>query len=214
MNPVLTHAFEVCEKSEEYINYETLSDEEKKNVIEPLYCKDPNKNDPFKSLDYKLKASLSDSSYNSASAGFVTSPKWQGVLGTCWSFAAIGAVESNALKNGLQEYDFSDSHMIFGVLAAGYSDELGKYGKYYTEDLNGGSITYASSYYFNNGGQVFESEMPYSDTNTLISSSQYPMGKKIIELSFPQPVNYPLIPVKKALHEYILTEELEGRLPC
>ncbi len=41
-----------------------------------------------------------------------------------------------------------------------------------------------------------------------------PMGKKIIELSFPQPVNYPLIPVKKALLEYILTEELEGRLPC
>ena len=24
-----------------------------------------------------------------------------------------------------------------------------------------------------------------------------PMGKKIIELSFPQPINYPLIPVKK-----------------
>ena len=41
-----------------------------------------------------------------------------------------------------------------------------------------------------------------------------PMGKKNIELSFPQPINYPLIPVKKALLEYIFTEELEGRLPC
>ena len=41
-----------------------------------------------------------------------------------------------------------------------------------------------------------------------------PMGKKIIEFSFPQTFNYPLIPIKKALNEFILTEELEGRLPC
>jgi len=48
----------------------------------------------------------------------------------------------------------------------------------------------------------------------LFSIETSPMGKKLIELSFPQPINYPLIPVKKALLEYILTEELEGRLPC
>jgi len=41
-----------------------------------------------------------------------------------------------------------------------------------------------------------------------------PMGKRIIQISFPKPINYPLIPVKKALHEFILTEEIEGRLPC
>lgn len=41
-----------------------------------------------------------------------------------------------------------------------------------------------------------------------------PLGKKIIELTFPQPVNYPLLPVKKALMEYIYTEEIEGRIPC
>ena len=59
-------------------------------------------------------------------------------------------------------------------------------------------------------------ELPTSTDSVPIffSIETSPMGKKIIELSFPQPVNYPLIPVKKALHEYILTEELEGRLPC
>lgn len=41
-----------------------------------------------------------------------------------------------------------------------------------------------------------------------------PMGKKVIEFSFPQAINYPLIPIKKALNEFILTEELEGRIPC
>lgn len=59
-------------------------------------------------------------------------------------------------------------------------------------------------------------ELPTStDTvNILFSIETNPMGKKIIELSFPQPINYPLIPIKKALMEYIFTEELEGRLPC
>lgn len=41
-----------------------------------------------------------------------------------------------------------------------------------------------------------------------------PIGQKIIELSFVKSINYPLLPVKKALLQYILTEEQEGRLPC
>lgn len=41
-----------------------------------------------------------------------------------------------------------------------------------------------------------------------------PIGKKIIELSFMKQVNYPLLPLKKAILENILTEEIEGRLPC
>jgi len=41
-----------------------------------------------------------------------------------------------------------------------------------------------------------------------------PFGQKIIEINFIQQPNYPLLSVKKALNEYILTEELEGRLPC
>lgn len=59
-------------------------------------------------------------------------------------------------------------------------------------------------------------ELPNSTETVPIffSIETSPMGKKIIELSFPKPINYPLIPVKKALLEYIFTEELEGRLPC
>lgn len=59
-------------------------------------------------------------------------------------------------------------------------------------------------------------ELPTSTETVQIyfSIETNPMGKKIIELSFPQPINYPLIPIKKALMEYIFTEELEGRIPC
>lgn len=41
-----------------------------------------------------------------------------------------------------------------------------------------------------------------------------PFSRKIIEITFLSQVNYPLVSVKKVLKEYILTEELEGRLPC
>lgn len=41
-----------------------------------------------------------------------------------------------------------------------------------------------------------------------------PFGQKLIKINFLKTLNYPLLPVKKALLEHILTEELEGRLPC
>lgn len=59
-------------------------------------------------------------------------------------------------------------------------------------------------------------ELP-TNTETMkifFSIETNPMGKKIIEITFTQTVNYPLIPLKKALIEFILTEEIEGRLPC
>lgn len=61
---------------------------------------------------------------------------------------------------------------------------------------------------------VLEFPTSQEKTHILFSIETNPFGKKIIELSFTQTINYPLIPVKKALLEYIFTEELEGRLPC
>lgn len=41
-----------------------------------------------------------------------------------------------------------------------------------------------------------------------------PFGQKQIDLEVSGALNYPLLPVKKALLEFILTEDSEGRLPC
>lgn len=40
-----------------------------------------------------------------------------------------------------------------------------------------------------------------------------PLGLKSIELSINSTVNYPLLPLKKAISEYILEKDKEGRLP-
>ncbi len=40
-----------------------------------------------------------------------------------------------------------------------------------------------------------------------------PLGEKTIELNINNNINYPLLPVKKALKEYILLQDTEGKLP-
>ena len=172
-----------CTPSDEYIKYQSLSEEEKANYIEPFYCKElmnvkPHNKSKTKNIDI-LSSSL-PSSYNSKTQGYVTSIKDQKSLGTCWAFSAISAIESNALKNGLGSYDFSEYHMLYSLLSAGYSDSEGKKGKYLTSDFNGGKITYAPSYYFNGIGQLLEDEMPYEESDAKITLSEYKPGRKII----------------------------------
>lgn len=50
--------------------------------------------------------------------------------------------------------------------------------------------------------------------NVKFSIEMDPFGKKtIVLLTYPQ-LNYPLVPLKKAIIDFILKEDTEGRLPC
>lgn len=40
-----------------------------------------------------------------------------------------------------------------------------------------------------------------------------PLGKKSVDIQFLKPVNYPILPIKKALKDYILIQDSEGKLP-
>lgn len=40
-----------------------------------------------------------------------------------------------------------------------------------------------------------------------------PLGQKSVEVDVAKTINYPVLPIKKALKEFILIEDSEGRLP-
>ena len=59
-------------------------------------------------------------------------------------------------------------------------------------------------------------ELPTAKFETPVSFSieTTPLGVRNIDLSYIGNVNYPIIPVKKALKEFILQKDIEGFLPC
>ncbi len=184
------NAVELCTPSEEYLKYMNLSEEDKLNYVEPPYCKElmVQKEETnglasfLKNVITVISASSTDTYYNAANYGIINPSEIQGSLGTCWAFSSISTVEANAKKNNIGNYNFSESHMVYSVLGAGYYDQAGKKGKYYTSNFDGGKVTYAASYYFNNYGQLLESDMPYSDIFVQMNSSSYPQGRKMISV--------------------------------
>lgn len=75
----------------------------------------------------------------------------QGALGTCWAFAAAGALEASLLPE--EKTEFSVDHMSLNN-AFGRSQEIG------------GEYTMAISYLLSWSGPVWESEDPYGDGKT------------------------------------------------
>ena len=164
------YADEICTKSKKYEQYEKLSPEEKKKAIEPEYCE-------VEKEERALNASSKPAKYNARSYGIVNTPKDQGKNGTCWAFSAMSVVETNSMKNKMPSYNFSEAHLVYGIIAGGYSDSAGKFNKYSMSDLDGGTLYFAPTYFFNNKGMLLENEFKYSKSYKTITNSQYPQGR-------------------------------------
>jgi hypothetical protein len=70
-------------------------------------------------------------------------------------------------------------------------------------------------YYFRKfkGDAVVQLPLGALETPISFSIEASPLGTKNIEVYFSQPIDYPVIPVKNALKEFIGIEDSKGKLP-
>ena len=61
---------------------------------------------------------------------------------------------------------------------------------------------------------VFELPKSIESAKVKFSIEMNCLGNKTIDLDIENTVNYPIIPLKKALTDYIFEQEQEGLLPC
>lgn len=61
---------------------------------------------------------------------------------------------------------------------------------------------------------VFELPTTTLESKINFSIEISPLGERSINVGFAEPINYPVLPIKKALKEYIIKQDMDGHLPC
>ncbi len=172
--------------SEEYRKWLNLSDSERKQYLEPRYCKDDYKNSSASQLlevenyvDIKesthsiTSSSITQKRYNSYDYGIVTPAKDQRSTNSCWAFASLSTVETSAIMDGLSGVALSPKHVEYMVTRNAFLDRTNDMG--FDRELDaGGNPYFAASYFFRHDGPILEQSMPFTKTHSKINSIYLP----------------------------------------
>lgn len=170
----------ICQKSEEYIKWENLPNEEKEKVIMPIMCDMSTvyETPTITKFNYsKVKASL-PTSFDTRQTSYKTSVKNQKSTKLCWGYAATSALEMYAKKNGLGSIYLSPRHMEYCSTRTFLNGAVNEYG-IDRELNNGGHYLMSANYFINNLGPIAETEMPFSETMDTINISNI-QNKKVL----------------------------------
>ncbi len=168
------------EYSQEFLDWLKLDDETKKNSIMPraynIYTTKQSYTNPLKRA--RLLRSTLETQYNLKN--YIKDNmkiKNQGTMGSCWTFSALGALETNLAMQDLNNsrptkiYDFSERHMDFSTAREFLNGQINEKGFNRTAG-SGGHNSVALAYLTNGMGAIPESEMPYIDDSSLIDISE------------------------------------------
>ena len=169
----------LVEYTEDYQNWLALSEEERSKTLEPrkydiivrqnhnTYLKEMNN---VLRIQQLLRANVSASYDLRDKIAENLTIKNQGSTNSCWAFASIGALESNlAIRDQINArptvvYDFSEQHMNYATAKRAFlNDEINEYG-YDRELSSGGNFETARQYLSNGQGAIYESEMPFVES--------------------------------------------------
>ena len=173
----ITDLIGTVEYSEEYKNWLKLSDEEKKEVIQPRMFNIPKENVEVKNPLKKgrlLRSALSSKYSLQEDIPENIVVKNQQQTNSCWTFGSLASLETNlALKNyyngnSAKVYDFSERHMEYATSREFLNGEINTRG--FNRKIDDGGNSYLYSAYLTNGmGAINEKDMPFESKNELIS---------------------------------------------
>lgn len=137
--------------------------------------------------------------------GLVTPVRRQGRYGTCWAFAAVAALESNALVKGLGTYDLSERYVAWCAKHVIETNDNNINGEGVTtnreEWCSNGSPDAVAYTIMNGYGLGFESDYPYADIMKDIADDE--LGKEILRCKSVTTVDRTdLLAIKQAIVNY------------
>ena len=195
--------------TEDFINWQTLSEEEKENNLMPrtytvlTSAKSlEDYTEEYVSYRQQILARNFTKSFNNGliSAATYNSPaynlnsdisvpvKHQGSTNQCWAFSMLTALETNLEINRDIQKTFSPRHMDYST-ARTFTDGINPLG-YGREVGDGGLSVMALSYLTNGQGAVLESEMPFENNEDKISLSEL---EKEVDTIVTEYVSFPSI---------------------
>ncbi len=119
---------------------------------------------------------------------YISSVKDQESYGTCWSFAALGSMESNYMMQGNSEIDLSEMHVAYFTYKN--ADKSKAFGNYNTSSFitvmgNGGNSFYPTALFARLEGPTSESNLPYWSTEPSESRPEsYPRVLRLREVYY------------------------------
>lgn len=176
------------EYTEEYKKYLELSDEERKNVIQPFPIEIQKTKAEIQNPILLARATRNTVVESSFSLKNIISNnlaiKDQMQTGSCWAFAALSSLETNlALTvDSSKVYDFSERHMEYATSRVFANNEINPVG--FNRNVGDGGGYYLSIPYLTNGtGAIPEEEMIFENNEDTIYISEIQDKSVVTEVS-------------------------------